>query len=110
MAEKKRGCPECSSPTMHKLTCSRRPGGPNHRKLERAPKTEKASRPAPARVAARVLKEGPRGDDGGFDLGAASVDELVALIVGCQGELRHRRERLVADAAAIEKALGSAAA
>lgn len=75
-----------------------------------APPPVKASRPAPARAAARVLRTGPRGDDDGFDLGAATVDQLIALIAGCQEELRNRKAEVAEQLAAIEKAIGSAAA
>lgn len=98
-------CEKCGSKSSYCL-CMRAAKAGKAAPPKSAPK---ASRPAPARAAARILRTGPRGDDDSFDLGAASVEDLIALITGCQEELRHRKAHAAEQLAAIEKAIGSAA-
>ena len=97
-------CTECGSPTCHKRTCSKRPGGP----VRPAEKVRAVGRPrktAPAK-GPRVVQVTSDAIVAAADL---SIEQLVEVIRACQDELEARQEALRAQLDAVAKAIGSAA-
>ena len=92
-------CQECGSPTCHKRTCSRRPGGPVLPAPRPEAPTKRASTPRLVRVASSKL----------FDAKEATVEQLVETIAVCRAELEERQEQLRAQLDQVAKAIGSAA-
>jgi hypothetical protein len=91
-------CKECGSPTCHKRTCSRRPGGP----ARPAPKLREVGRPRkPEPTPDRALQLATAKE--------ATIEQLVSTIRVCQDELERRQEQLRAELDAVAKAIGDAA-
>lgn len=90
-------CPECKSKTCHKRDCSRRPGGPNGRKLTEAEEIVRDVRragPAPALKTAKPDSSKP--------LAEMTVDELIAARSAASARYEEARNAAVARIAEID--------
>ena len=83
-------CPECGTTSKHKATCSK-------------PAYGKQSAPSPLRPSTPGRRAQPAQ---AFDVGEATVEQLVETIETCKEELRVRRTSLAGQTEAIERALG----
>ena len=96
-------CPECKSPTCHKATCSRRPGGPTKPPPAKKPAGLTPEQRAASRAAAIVAGPPDR------ELTEKSVDDLVALRNRVTAELHRRQLEAEAAVAKLREVLGEAA-
>jgi hypothetical protein len=97
-------CEECGSPTCHKRTCSKRPGGPVAAPAAAprpiAPKVKGAAEAQSRAMAHLAPKAGPE---------SMSIADLVELRQEVDAELARRRAQLQGELAQLEQAIGSAA-